>query len=154
MQKKIFTFLFFIFLSSCGYEAVHSKKNISQYNFSLNKLNFTGDREINSKIKKKLNKYTLEPKDKNYVLNITTTSEKITLVKNASGDATNFQIKITINIDVFINDKIKDNFIFIENFKYNNNSNKFDLKRYEKEVKNNLTEIAADKLIFKLANMK
>jgi hypothetical protein len=154
MQKKIFTFLFFIFLSSCGYEAVHSKKNISQYNFSLNKLNFTGDREINSKIKKKLNKYTLEPKDKNYVLNITTTSEKITLVKNASGDATNFQIKITINIDVFINDKIKDNFIFIENFKYNNNSNKFDLKRYEREVKNNLTEIAADKLIFKLANMK
>ena len=154
MQKKIFTFLFFIFLSSCGYEAVHSKKNISQYNFSLNKLNFTGDREINSKIKKKLNKYTLEPKNKRYALNITTTSEKITLVKNASGDATNFQIKITINIDVFINNKIKDNFIFIENFKYNNNSNKFDLKRYEKEVKNNLTEVATDKLIFKLANMK
>ena len=116
MQKKIFTFLFFIFLSSCGYEAVHSKKNISQYNFSLNKLNFTGDREINSKIKKKLNKYTLEPKNKRYALNITTTSEKITLVKNVSGDATNFQIKITININVFINDKIKDNFIFIENF--------------------------------------
>ncbi len=154
MQKKIFTFLFFIFLSSCGYEAVHSKKNISQYNFSLNKLNFTGDREINSKIKKKLNKYTLEPKNKRYALNITTTSEKITLVKNVSGDATNFQIKITININVFINDKIKDNFIFIENFKYNNNSNKFDLKRYEREVKNNLTEVATDKLIFKLANMK
>ena len=154
MQKKIFTFLFFIFLSSCGYEAVHSKKNISQYNFSLNKLNFTGDREINSKIKKKLNKYTLEPKNKRYALNITTASEKITLVKNVSGDATNFQIKITININVFINDKIKDNFIFIENFKYNNNSNKFDLKRYEREVKNNLTEVATDKLIFKLANMK
>ena len=154
MLKKIFTFLFFIFLSSCGYEAIHSKKNISEYNFSLDKLNFTGDREINLKIKKKLNNFTLKPKDKNYILKITTTSEKVTLVKNTSGDATSFQATITLNIDVLINNKIKNNFIITENFKYNNNSNKFDLKRYEREIKKNLTEIATEKLIFKLANIK
>ncbi|MDB9773068.1 hypothetical protein OAB53_01510 [Candidatus Pelagibacter sp.] len=154
MLKKIFTFLFFIFLSSCGYEAIHSKKNISEYNFSLDKLNFTGDREINLKIKKKLNNFTLKPKDKNYILKITTTSEKVTLVKNTSGDPTSFQATITLNIDVLINNKIKNNFIITENFKYNNNSNKFDLKRYEREIKKNLTEIATEKLIFKLANIK
>ena len=30
----------------------------------------------------------------------------------------------------------------IESFNYNNNSNKFELKKYEKEIKNNLAEIA------------
>ena len=44
--------------------------------------------------------------------------------------------------------------MIIENFSYNNNSNNFDLKRYEREIKNNLSEIATDELIFKLSNMQ
>ena len=53
-MKKIFIFLSFIFLSSCGYEAIYSKKNSSSYDFSINKLNFIGDREVNLKMKEKL----------------------------------------------------------------------------------------------------
>ena len=39
----------------------------------------------------------------------------------------------------------------LENFNYNNILDKFDLKKYEREIKNNLAETASDKLIFKLS---
>ena len=42
----------------------------------------------------------------------------------------------------------------MESFNYDNNSNKFELKNYEKEIKINLANIITEKLIFKLANIK
>ena len=53
-----------------------------------------------------------------------------------------------------MNDKLKDNFIILESFNYNNISNKFNLKKYEEEIKNNLAETATDKLVFKLSNIQ
>ena len=154
MEKKIFTFILLIFLSSCGYEAIYSVKNIKNYDFSISKLSFIGDREINLKIKQKLNNYTQEIKDINFILKITSTSEKIILAKNNAGDSTNFKIKTIVNIDVFNKEKLKSNFIITESFNYDNNSNKFELKNYEKEIKRNLADIITEKLIFKLANIK
>ena len=72
MKKKIFTFLLFLFLSSCSYEATYSLKNRSIYAFSISELVLTGDRQVNLKIKQLLNPYT-NPKikeEKNFVLNI------------------------------------------------------------------------------------
>ena len=151
MQKKIFTLLLLLFLTSCGYEAMHSKKNTINYNFSISEINFNGDREINQKIKAKLNNYTLDKKDKNFILKISSNSKKTTLSKDVQGNATNFQKTIAISVEVLMNDKFKNRFIIMENFDYNNNSNKFDLRKYEKEIKNNLTETAVDRLIFKLS---
>ena len=154
MEKKIFTFILLIFLSSCGYEAIYSVKNIKNYDFSISKLSFIGDREINLKIKQKLNNYTQEIKDINFILKITSTSEKIILAKNDAGDSTNFKIETIVNIDVFNKEKLKNNFIITESFNYDNNSNKFELKNYEKEIKRNLADIVTEKLILKLANIK
>jgi hypothetical protein len=154
MKKKIFTFILLIFLSSCGYEALYSVKNIKNYNFSISKLSFIGDREINLKIKQKLNNYTQETKDINFILKITSTSEKIILAKNDAGDSTSFKIEATINVDVLNKDKLKNSFTIIESFNYDNNSNKFELKNYEKEIKKNLANTITEKLILKLVNIK
>jgi len=154
MQKKIFKLLLLLFLTSCGYEAMHSKKNTINYNFSISEINFNGDREINQKIKAKLNNYTLDKKDKNFILKISSNSKKITLSKDIQGNATNFQKTIAMRVEVLMNDKFKNSFIIMENFDYNNNPNKFDLRKYEKEIKNNLTETAVNKLIFKLSNIR
>ncbi|MDC3307743.1 hypothetical protein OAU78_00685 [Candidatus Pelagibacter sp.] len=154
MQKKIFKLLLLLFLTSCGYEAMHSKKNTMNYNFSISEIDFSGDREINQKIKAILNNYTLDKKDKNFILKISSNSKKTTLSKDTQGNATNFEKTIAMNVEVLMNDKFKNSFIIMENFNYNNNSNKFDLRKYEKEIKNNLTETAVDKLIFKLSNIQ
>ena len=152
-QKKIILLLLLL-LSSCGYEPIHSKKNSINYSFSVSELSFVGERIINLKIKEKLNNYTQSKKDRNFILKISSTSEKIILAKNITGDATSFKNTISINVQVFINNKFKSNFIILESFNYNNISNKFNLKKYEKEIKNNLAETASEKLIFKLSNIR
>ncbi|MDA9860801.1 hypothetical protein N9C51_00505 [Candidatus Pelagibacter sp.] len=156
MKKKIFTFLLFLFLSSCGYEAIYSLKNRVNYAFSINTLVFSGDREVNLKIKQILNNYrnpSIEEK-KSFGLKISSSSEKIITAKDASGDAIRFKNEITVNVQVSTGGAIKTSFSVAENFNYNNNSNTPELRAYEKQIKNNLTEAAVDKIIFKLAHIK
>jgi len=154
MFQKQIILLLLLLLSSCGYEAIYSKKNSVNYDFTVSDLSFVGDKVVNLKIKEKLNNYTQGKKDKDFILRISSTSEKITLAKDTAGDATSFKNSISISVEVLMNDKFKSNFIILESFNYNNISNKFNLKKYEKEIKNNLAETATDKLIFKLSNIQ
>ena len=154
MFQKQIILLLLLLLPSCGYEAIYSKKNSVNYNFSVSELNFIGDRTVNLKIKEKLNNYAQAKKDKDFILKISSTSEKITLAKNTTGDATSFKNSVSINIEVLMNNKFKSNFVILESFNYNNISNKFNLKQLEKDIKNNLAEVASNKLIFKLSNIQ
>jgi len=154
MLKRKIILLFLFLLSSCGYEAIHSKKNSVNYIFSVSELSFVGEKTVNQKIKQKLNNYTQNKKDKDFILRISSTSKKIILAKNIAGDATSFKNTVSINIKVLMNNKFENNFIITESFNYNNISNKFNLKRYEEEIKNNLAEAITDKLIFKLSNIQ
>ena len=154
MQKKIFSFLFLFLLSSCGYEATYSKKNLLNYDFSISEINFTGDREVNVKMKEKLNNYIINKKNKSFRVDILSIATKAVSAKNISGDATNFKSTVSIKVNLVMNNRLKNNFIIKESFNYNNNSNKFNLKTYEKDIKNNLTETITEQLIFRLSNIK
>ena len=76
------------------------------------------------------------------------------LAKNTSGDPISFKSTIIINIEALLETNYKNKIKIVENFTYNNIDDKFELKRYEKQIKNNLAETAAEKLIFKLSNIK
>ena len=154
MKKKTFTFLLFLFLSSCGYEATYSLKNRAIYAFSISELVLTGDRQVNLKIKQMLNPYNNPKikKEKDFELKISSSSEKIITTKDTSGDATKFKNEITVNVQVFLNGKYKSNLVIKEDFIYDNNSNTFELKTYENEIKINLAEAVVDKILFKLVN--
>ena len=106
MQKKIFLLLVFLLLSSCGYEAIYSKKNSLNYNFSISKLNFVGDRDINLKMKEKLTNYTLDKKNKNFKIKIYSTSVKSVAANDTTGDATSFKNTVVVNVEVSKNDTV------------------------------------------------
>ena len=152
-QKKIILLLLLL-LSSCGYEAIYTKKNSVNYSFSVSELSFVGDRIVNLKIKEKLNNYTQVKKDKDLIIRISSTSEKVIIAKNKAGNATSFKNTISINVDILMNNEFKSNFIILESFNYNNISNKFNLKKYEEKIKISLAETASDKLIFRISNIK
>ena len=158
MKKKIFTFLLFLFLSSCGYEAIYSLKNRAKYAFQISKLELSGDRQVNLKIKQILSSYSNPniaiENGKIFELKISSDSEKITTTKNASGDATKFKNEITLKVQVSMDRTIISNFSVTEKFIYNNNSNTSELRSYENQIKNNLTEAAVDKVTIKLALIK
>jgi len=153
LQKNILIILFLL-TTSCGYEAIYSKKNSTSYDFSIGSINFEGDRNINLRIKQKLNNYTLNKKNKKFDLDIKTIEKKIILSKDAAGDAVNFENTINVNIKVFIGDKFLKDIEIEKNFKYENITNKYDLGNYERELKTNLAETIAEEIVFKLSNIQ
>tara|TARA_B110000971_G_scaffold148854_1_gene152180 strand:- start:266 stop:730 length:465 start_codon:yes stop_codon:yes gene_type:complete len=154
MIKKISLIILFLFTTSCGYEAMHTKKNRDNFSFSIKKLYFEGDKIVNLKIKRKLDPYKKQIHDKNFIIRINTSSKKIILAKNATGNTTAFSNKITVAVEVSGRNITQNNLIFIETFNYDNTTNKFLLKSYEREIKNNLAETITKRLIFGLSNIQ
>tara|TARA_B100000787_G_scaffold5739_1_gene4306 strand:- start:1870 stop:2334 length:465 start_codon:yes stop_codon:yes gene_type:complete len=154
MEKKILLLLFFVFTVSCGYEPMLSKKNTINYNFSISELELQGDRIVNLKVKEKLNSYKINKLDKDFVLKIKTTSKKIILAKNLKGDPTNFKNTTTLNVNIIINDNVRNKLVLEASTNYKNSKDKFKLRNYEKEIKRNLAETITNKLIYKLSNIQ
>jgi hypothetical protein len=156
MLKGILIPILLLSLSSCGYEAMYSKKNSINYNFSISEFTFIGDRNVNIKIKEILKNYNyaLNKKERDFTLKISSNAKKIVVAKNTAGDPTSFKSTIIINIEVIMNNNFKSNLQIIESFNYNNNIDKFNLKIYEKEIINNLAETASEKIIYKLSNIR
>ena len=154
--KKIITTLSFLLLLSCGYEPIYSKKQInSNYNFSINTINYTGDKQANqilkNKLKKKLNE---EKKSTELNLNLNSKIEKSVTSKNKKGNPIRFSIKIMTEVEVFESEILKGKKNFEEKFEYNNKSKKFDLKQYEKNIKDSLILRLSDEIIRYLNSLK
>ena len=143
MKKIFFTVLIFLFVSSCGYEPLLSKKE----KFSLKLIELGGNNKINYIIKNRLKFY--EEKNNIYNLEIVDSNiNKIVASKDTKGNPKTFQLTINIIInlkgssDLIIEDK---NFTSTTN--YNTISSKFDLKKYENNLIINLTEKISDEII-------
>ena len=154
MFRRIITLLLLIFVSSCGYNAIYSKKNLVNSDFSISKLSFVGNRDINLRLKEKLNNLTLIEKNKGFELQIFSIEKKEILAKNISGDPMSFKTTMIIEVKVLMENKLKNNLQIVEDFNYNNDDNKFNLKTYEKQIRNNLADNATGKLIQKLSNIQ
>ena len=154
--KKIITTLSFLLLLSCGYEPMYSKKKInSGYNFSINTINFKGDNKVNQILKNKIRqKINTEKKSTELNLNLNSRIEKSITSKNKKGNPIRFSIKIMTNLEVFENEILKSKKNFEEKFEYNNRSNKFDLKQYEKNIKDNLISELSFEIIKYLNSLK
>ena len=154
--KKIITTLSFLILLSCGYEPIYSNKQInSTYNLSINTINYIGDSKVSqilkNKIKKILNK---EKKSTGLNLNLNSRIEKVVTSKDKKGNPIRYSIEIIINLEVFESGVLKGKTNLEEKFEYNNKSNKFDLKQYEKNIKDNLISKLSDEIIRYLNSLK
>ena len=130
------------------------KKKIINYDFSIKDITLTGDSYINLKIKQKLNNYILNQKNKVFDVKINSTSNRTVLARNIKGDPTSFKNTIIINVKIMQKEKLKKTLQLKKELKYDNKLNKFDLNRYEKELKSSLTATMMDELIFKLSNIQ
>jgi|TARA_B100000787_G_scaffold34195_1_gene23624 hypothetical protein len=153
MLKKIYVPLLFLFFTSCGYESMHSLKNRINYNFSINEIKFTGDRNANIKIKNSLNSY-FKKQEKSFNLIIKSDNKKLVLVKDSKGNPTSFKNTLKVKVEAFDQNKKLTTLNFEETLEYKNNTNKIELRRYEKEIKNNLTETIINNLVFELSTIR
>ena len=154
--KKIITTLSFLILLSCGYESIYSNKQInSNYNLSINTITYTGNNKVShilkNKIKKSLNN---EKKSTGLNLNLNSRLEKVVTSKDKKGNPIRYSIEIIINLEVFESGISKGKTNLEEKFEYNNKSNKFDLKQYEKYIKDNLIKKLSGEIIRYLNSLK
>ena len=135
-SKKITIIISFFLLLSCGYKPIFSSSKAS---FSITEIKLFGKINIGSKIKKNLNIYrNVENKNTFYSLKINADQKKNVITKDAKGDPKIFEIQISVDLTILENNKIKNKKNFKESFTYNNSTNKFDLKRYEENIEDNL----------------
>jgi len=154
--KKIILISTFLLIVGCGFEPIYSTKNINtNYEFTINNIGFSGVNSINKKLKNRLRNFiNIEEKPIKYDLIIESSSSKNITSKNQKGNAEMYFTEIVVKVDVLSNDSLKNKTTFKENFEYENKSNKYELKKYEKTIETNLVSKISEDIIKYLYSIK
>ncbi len=149
MKKKFILIFIVIFsLSSCGYSPIYYNTDIKTFKFNILKL--TGDEEMNNIINLEFEKFSDQNATNTLGLNIITEYGRNILSKNKEGKATSYSLYSQIKFEV-INNKESQIFIFDEEIKTENMNNEFELREYEKTLKNNFIKSKITELILQLS---
>ena len=149
MRNKPFIFLiFFLILSSCGYQPIYSTKNL---NFTIGKVE-KENTSLNNKFAKSINALANRESDKK--INIKIESDKKIRVKSKDSKGNTLVLELEINLK-FIN-LDSDNQVqqsLSRKITYNNSDDKFKLKEYENELEDILITKIIEDLINYLSNI-
>ena len=150
---RIIIILGLIFVaSSCSYKPVFFEK---AYNFKIEKVNMSGDKEVNSIINRNLR--FIKSKDqiykKKYFVKINTTKERKIISKDTEGDPSKFEIIITTEYEIINNEQLLINRKIQQKNIYNNESDKFKLEQSEKIIIENLSEKISENIISSIINL-
>ena len=147
MIKKNIIILFLItFLANCGFTPIYIKNNNT--NFSIEQINFTGDRELNNFLKINLNQYKNQKNDNKIYIETDSIYKKIILSKNSAGEITNYSLEAEVTFSIKpINKIIK----FTEKKIIDGMNDKFEEARYERLIKQSFAESISSKLSSELS---
>ena len=145
-MNKFYKFFFiYFFIVSCGYQPIFSEKKA---NFGIKNLIYDKNNKVDLTINKNLKKYkNLENKNKILDLEISSKINKITTSLDDRGDPKSYRLEIEVKTIVKKNNKLLDEKEFNKSQNYNNNTNKFDLKKYENLIKKNMVDKITEEII-------
>jgi len=148
---KIYLILLVVILiTGCSYKPILSKQN---YDFSVEKVELNGDKEVNYIIKERLINLKNQNTKNKYYVQIETSKIKNIISNDSKGDPSKLEIIISSTFQISNSEKllIKRN-VKMKNI-YNNNSDKLKLKKYELFIINNLSQKISDSLISTIVNI-
>lgn len=144
---KKYLYILIIIISGCGYTPIYKNQNVN--NFEFKNITLQGDSVLNDRIVKSLNikknylnknLYEIMIKSE-YLINETS--------KNSKKNVESYRSSITVNIVILNNGEEIKSKKFIKNFSYNTKDNKFELVKYQNQIKNNLLqEIISEIILF------
>ena len=144
IYKLNYLILSFFFIVSCGYQPLYSNKTA---NFYIYKINSFGDEKINKALINKLELYKDKNSNKKIELEINSKVNKTITSKDTKGNPKTFRIEIISQIKVIKEEKINLDRIFSKSTNYNNSSKKFELKKYEENLKINLIDKISEDIV-------
>ena len=136
-MKKLFILILF-FMTSCGYQPPYVNKNSSDLVF--NKIELFGDKEINRRITSFISIKENKSEEKLNQLVLRSNEDIIETSKDSKGRVATLKTTVEIKLVILNGNQIIKEKTFNENFSYNNKDNKFDLTKYQNEIKNNLVD--------------
>ena len=149
MRNKPFIFLiFFLILSSCGYQPIYSTKNL---NFTIGKVE-KENTSLNNKFAKSINALTNRESDKK--INIKIESDKKIRIKSKDSKGNTLVLELEINLRfINLNSANQTQKVLSRKITYNNSDDKFKLKEYENELEDILITKIIEDLINYLSNI-
>ena len=141
MIKKFTIVIALIILTGCGFTPMHSKKNNN--NFSIEQINFSGERELNNFLKIGLTRYK-NSSDKKFFIDVESEFSKNIITKDKTGKATNYELIANVTFNFESIKKI----VFSEKKIIENLNDSFEQIKQERSVK----QIFATSIINKLIN--
>ena len=145
IKKNIIVISLIFFLTNCGFSPIYIKN--TNTNFSIENVNYQGDRELNNFLKINLNQYKNEKSNKKIFIEAKSGYEKIILTKNSSGDVTNYKLVASVTFLIKSNNK-KIN--IVEEKIISSMDDKFEETRKERTIKQNFASSISNKLISEL----
>ena len=148
---KIYLILLLVALiTGCSYKPILSKKN---YEFSIEKVEFKGDKEVNYFIEKRLKNLKNSKYSNKYYLQIENSKLKNIISKDTKGDPSKLEIIIISNFKISNSEKLLlEKKLKVKN-NYNNISDKLQLKKYESIIIENLSDKISDNIISIITNI-
>ena len=135
-NKSILLILLFFILANCGFEPIYSSK---KSNFNIGEIKITSKNKFNSIIKNNLKNISNNESQNKFDLIINSEKKRIISSKDTKGNPQLLTMIISIEVQIIKDNVIKNKKNFSQNFSYSNNSNKFGLAQYEKDIEKNLT---------------
>ena len=150
MIKKIsLVTLMLLIIPGCGFKIVNQSKLI---NYSISKIETSGDKKINYNIRNKILNIINEDKNKSYVLKLKTEKNKSVKEKNIGNQITKYKLEIIVNVTIETPDLKK-----IDNFTVKMIGDYESVKQYSQTLNNEkrliklLSDNLADKILEQLS---
>ena len=132
-----------LFTLSCGYKPIFSKND--ELILEFNKIITNGDKRINKQIFNNIN--IKENLSNNRELSLNTIYNIEETSKNSKGQDTTYRSIISTTLIIKKDNKVIKSKYFINDFSYNNKDNKYELTKYQNEIKNNLISELSEEII-------
>ena len=132
-----------LFTLSCGYKPIFSKND--ELILEFNKIITNGDKRINKQIFNNIN--IKENLSNNRELSLNTIYNIEETSKNSKGQVTTYRSIISTTLIIKKDNKVIKSKYFINDFSYNNKDNKYELTKYQNEIKNNLISELSEEII-------
>ena len=145
MKKYVIFISLILFLNHCGFSPIYLEN--TNINFSIENVNYKGDRDLNNFLKTNLNQYKNAKSDRKILIEATSEYEKIILTKNTASEVTNYKLVAKVTFLIKSNNK---KISIIEEKIISSMNDKFEEARKERTTKQNFARSISNKLISEL----
>ena len=149
IKKNIIIISLILFLNSCGFTPIYLNKN--DVKFSIEQVNYSGDRDLNNFLKMNLDQYKNEKIDNKFSIDAKSTYKKIILSKDGTGKVTSYQLIAEVVFLIKPNNK---KIVVTEKKIIDKMDDNFEENRYERSAKQGFASLMSSKLISELISNK